>query len=171
MRQLYWREFSWHLTYHCPPLETEPLRPEFRAFPWEPDDGALRVLTFIVVPVMLVITHIFTQQARLAYRTTRSTVAAVVGDLARSIRFGWFDQPAVDNERRSVLAGVAGVMVFVALVSAALARMMSDYRPDSELKRLEGNTDWTPVSPDLLEVLTTAIHVARATDASTAAGG
>ena len=42
VRQLYWREFSWHLTYHCPPLETEPLRPEFRAFPWEPDDGALR---------------------------------------------------------------------------------------------------------------------------------
>ena len=46
---------------------------------------------------------------------------------------------------------------------AALDRMMSDYRPDSELKRLEGNTDWTPVSPDLLEVLTTLsqnVHVA-----------
>ncbi|MBB5748760.1 deoxyribodipyrimidine photo-lyase [Micrococcus sp. TA1] len=42
VRQLYWREFSWHLTYHCPPLESEPLRPEFRAFPWEPDDDALR---------------------------------------------------------------------------------------------------------------------------------
>jgi deoxyribodipyrimidine photo-lyase len=42
VRQLYWREFSWHLTYHCPPLERYPLRPEFRAFPWEPDDGALR---------------------------------------------------------------------------------------------------------------------------------
>ncbi|QCU78204.1 deoxyribodipyrimidine photo-lyase [Citricoccus sp. SGAir0253] len=42
VRQLYWREFSWHLTYHCPPLEREPLRPEFRSFPWEPDDGALR---------------------------------------------------------------------------------------------------------------------------------
>ncbi len=42
VRQLYWREFSWHLTYHCPPLETEPLRAEFRSFPWEPDAGALR---------------------------------------------------------------------------------------------------------------------------------
>ncbi|HWJ67032.1 MAG TPA: biotin carboxylase N-terminal domain-containing protein, partial [Nocardioides sp.] len=32
---------------------------------------------------------------------------AVVGDLARSIRFGWFDQPLVDDERRVVLEGVA----------------------------------------------------------------
>lgn len=48
---------------------------------------------------------------------------------------------------------------------AALDAMMSDYRPDSELRRLEsGSTGWTPVSPDLLEVLTTAVEVARATD-------
>ncbi|RNI23206.1 ATP-grasp domain-containing protein [Flexivirga caeni] len=32
---------------------------------------------------------------------------AVVGDLARSVRFGWFDQPIVDVERSSVLGGVA----------------------------------------------------------------
>ncbi|THV10146.1 ATP-grasp domain-containing protein [Nocardioides caeni] len=31
----------------------------------------------------------------------------VVGDLARSIRFRWFDQPEVDRERTAVLAGVA----------------------------------------------------------------
>ena len=30
----------------------------------------------------------------------------VVGDLARSTRFRWFDQPLVDEERSSVLAGV-----------------------------------------------------------------
>ncbi|TIC89373.1 ATP-grasp domain-containing protein [Nocardioides sp. GY 10113] len=30
----------------------------------------------------------------------------VVGDLARSIRFRWFDQPEVDRQRASVLAGV-----------------------------------------------------------------
>ncbi|MEP6814405.1 MAG: biotin/lipoyl-containing protein, partial [Marmoricola sp.] len=30
----------------------------------------------------------------------------VVGDLARSVRFRWFDQPLVDEERSSVLAGV-----------------------------------------------------------------
>jgi thiamine biosynthesis lipoprotein len=47
---------------------------------------------------------------------------------------------------------------------AALDQMMSDYRPDSELRRLEKGRDWTPVSPDLLEVLTTALSVARATD-------
>jgi len=48
---------------------------------------------------------------------------------------------------------------------AALDRMMSDYQPQSELRRLEtGGTAWTPVSPDLLEVLTTAVAIARATD-------
>ena len=31
----------------------------------------------------------------------------VVGDLARSVRFRWFDQPLVDAERAVVLAGVA----------------------------------------------------------------
>ena len=31
----------------------------------------------------------------------------VVGDLARSVRFRWFDQPLVDAERQSVLDGVA----------------------------------------------------------------
>ena len=30
----------------------------------------------------------------------------VIGDLARSVRFRWFDQPLVDQERESVLAGV-----------------------------------------------------------------
>ncbi|HSE69720.1 MAG TPA: carboxyl transferase domain-containing protein, partial [Nocardioidaceae bacterium] len=30
----------------------------------------------------------------------------VIGDLARSVRFRWFDQPMVDQERASVLAGV-----------------------------------------------------------------
>ncbi|WP_133754061.1 carboxyl transferase domain-containing protein [Naumannella halotolerans] len=32
---------------------------------------------------------------------------SVIGDLARSIRFQWFDQPAVDADRAAVLAGVA----------------------------------------------------------------
>jgi acetyl/propionyl-CoA carboxylase alpha subunit/acetyl-CoA carboxylase carboxyltransferase component len=35
----------------------------------------------------------------------------IVGDLARSLRFRWFDQPAVDEERSSVLAGVRGELV------------------------------------------------------------
>lgn len=39
VRQLYWREFAWHLTHHRPSLETRPLREEFAAFPWESDDA------------------------------------------------------------------------------------------------------------------------------------
>mgnify|MGYP003376217723 CR=1 FL=1 len=42
-------------------------------------------------------------------RLVRSTQRRfpVVGDLARSIRFRWFDQPQVDRERTAALAGVA----------------------------------------------------------------
>jgi deoxyribodipyrimidine photo-lyase len=41
IRQLYWREFSWHLTFHLPHIETEPMRPEFVRFPYEDDPAAL----------------------------------------------------------------------------------------------------------------------------------
>ncbi|MEO7751837.1 MAG: carboxyl transferase domain-containing protein [Terracoccus sp.] len=39
----------------------------------------------------------------------------VIGDLARSVRFRWFDQPLVDRQRRSVLAGVADRVAQLAL--------------------------------------------------------
>ncbi|WP_436326041.1 cryptochrome/photolyase family protein [Brevibacterium sp. FAM 27836] len=41
IRQLYWREFSWHLAYHLPRVETEPMRPGFAHFPYEDDPEAL----------------------------------------------------------------------------------------------------------------------------------
>lgn len=37
IRQLFWREFSWHLAAAHPSLEREPLRPEFQEFPFAPD--------------------------------------------------------------------------------------------------------------------------------------
>jgi len=45
LRQLGWREFSAHLLHHFPHTATEPLRPEFRAFPWRMDAAALRAWT------------------------------------------------------------------------------------------------------------------------------
>ena len=37
-----------------------------------------------------------------------------VGDLARSVRFRWFDQPVVDAERSAVLAGVGAELTYLA---------------------------------------------------------
>jgi acetyl/propionyl-CoA carboxylase alpha subunit/acetyl-CoA carboxylase carboxyltransferase component len=37
----------------------------------------------------------------------------MVGDLARSARFRWFDQPVVDADRRAVLAGVSAELVYL----------------------------------------------------------
>ena len=48
---------------------------------------------------------------------------------------------------------------------AELDRMMSDYRPDSELRRLGGaGKSWSIVSPELFAVLERAVAIASATD-------
>jgi thiamine biosynthesis lipoprotein len=48
---------------------------------------------------------------------------------------------------------------------AALDNMMSDYRPQSEVRRLESRPgEWQVVSPELFAVVARAIHVARVTD-------
>ena len=46
----------------------------------------------------------------------------VVGDLARSVRFRWFDQPLVDAERQSVLGGVRDELVTLAGMPAGPER-------------------------------------------------
>jgi len=45
----------------------------------------LALLTFVVLPLMAVATTLFSRRAKVAFRTTRRTVAAVVGDLAEGI--------------------------------------------------------------------------------------
>ncbi len=45
LRQIAWREFSHHLLFHFPHTEREPLRVEFRGFPWRMDANALKAWT------------------------------------------------------------------------------------------------------------------------------
>jgi len=42
LRELVWREFAYHLLHHFPHTATEPLRPEFKRFPWKRSAAALR---------------------------------------------------------------------------------------------------------------------------------
>ena len=42
LRQLYWRDFSAYLLYHFPRLPEEPLREEFKEFPWTDDAEGLQ---------------------------------------------------------------------------------------------------------------------------------
>lgn len=44
MKELAWREFSYHLLFHFEDLPTQPYRPEFQHFPWA-EDGAESVVT------------------------------------------------------------------------------------------------------------------------------
>ena len=41
LKEILWREFSYHLLHHWPTLPTEPFRQEFRAFPWAEDGEGL----------------------------------------------------------------------------------------------------------------------------------
>ncbi len=45
----------------------------------------LALLTFVVLPLMLLVTALFARRARVAFRQTRTRIAAVVGDLAENI--------------------------------------------------------------------------------------
>jgi deoxyribodipyrimidine photo-lyase len=42
LRQLYWREFAYHLLYHYPETVAEPLNPNFKKFPWRRSRPVLR---------------------------------------------------------------------------------------------------------------------------------
>jgi len=42
LRQLGWREFSYHLLFHFPEMPSKPLRSTFEHFPWERDSEALK---------------------------------------------------------------------------------------------------------------------------------
>ena len=63
----------------------------------------LALLTFLVIPLMLLATYIFSRQARVAFRETRTRVAAVVGDLAEGINgiraIQAFSQESTSQER------------------------------------------------------------------------
>ncbi len=64
-----------------------------------------------------------------------------------------------DDERKGVDAARAA---FARI--DALDRMMSDYRPESELRSLTAGETWTTVSPELFDVLRRALAVASDTD-------
>ncbi|PZW48766.1 deoxyribodipyrimidine photo-lyase [Humitalea rosea] len=42
LKEILWREFSYHLLFHRPEMPEHPLRPAFAAFPWAPDARLLR---------------------------------------------------------------------------------------------------------------------------------
>ena len=45
LRELVWREFAQHLLCHYPATTEEPMRPEFRTFPWRMDERLFRAWT------------------------------------------------------------------------------------------------------------------------------
>jgi len=45
LRQIIWREFAYHLLVTYPQTPSQPLRPEFRGFPWRVDEAGLRAWT------------------------------------------------------------------------------------------------------------------------------
>jgi deoxyribodipyrimidine photo-lyase len=42
IRQLYWRDFSYHLLYHFPQTDRKPLREEWELFPWSQDEEVIQ---------------------------------------------------------------------------------------------------------------------------------
>lgn len=42
LKELLWREFSYHIVHHWPDMLTKPFKPEYAEFPWQPNPSALR---------------------------------------------------------------------------------------------------------------------------------
>ena len=42
LKEIYWREFAYHVLYHFPETPAQPLRPEYADFPWRPDPAGLQ---------------------------------------------------------------------------------------------------------------------------------
>ncbi len=42
LKEIYWREFAYHVLYHFPDTADSPLRPEFKHFPWDQDEDAVK---------------------------------------------------------------------------------------------------------------------------------
>lgn len=42
LKEIYWREFAYNVLYHFPETPNEPLRSEYKDFPWEQDEATLR---------------------------------------------------------------------------------------------------------------------------------
>lgn len=42
LKELLWREFSYHILHHWPDLPENPFKPEYNAFPWQPDEQLIR---------------------------------------------------------------------------------------------------------------------------------
>ncbi len=41
LKELLWREFSYHIVHHWPGMLTQPFKPEYAEFPWQPNSEAL----------------------------------------------------------------------------------------------------------------------------------
>lgn len=83
----------------------------------------------------------------------------IVGDLARSVRFRWFDQPLVDAERAEVLAGVADEVDVLAAHPDApdyaerIARLAAIPEWTANFLASRLGRDGTPAVEPMLEVL------------------
>jgi ABC-type multidrug transport system fused ATPase/permease subunit len=99
----------------------------------------LALLTFVVLPLMLLVTRWFSDRAKQAFRQTRSTVAAVVGDLAEEI---------------------AGMRVIQAFAREALSRQrfekVNDANRNAHVRAMSLSFIFLP-SVEFLGVLATAI--------------
>jgi len=51
LRQLLWREFSYHLLMHWPDLPSQPIRREYVDFPWQPNQDWLTAWQVTCMPV------------------------------------------------------------------------------------------------------------------------
>ena len=129
----------------------------------------LALLTFSVLPVMLLITYLFTRRARVAFRKTRARIAAVVADLAEDLAgmrviqafahedesLESFDEVNRAN-RDAYIEAMSLSFVFLPSVEESLLMLWRDTY-DAMVRQAGGPTILDLVTPALLSDLSTLL--------------
>ncbi len=109
IRELGWREFGYHLLYHFPHTVDEPLRPEFKHFPWRRDAKALRAWQkgLTGYPIIDAGMRELWHTGWMHNRVRMIVASFLVKDLLISWREGerWFWDTLVDADRASNTLG------------------------------------------------------------------
>ena len=142
LRELVWREFSYHLLSHWPHLPERAFRPEFMAFPWDEDEAALKAWQQgrTGYPIVDAGMRELWQTGWMHNRVRMITASFLIKDLMIPWQVGenWFWDTLVDAD----LANNAASWQWVAGSGADAAPYFRVFNPTLQGKKFDPNGDY-----------------------------
>jgi deoxyribodipyrimidine photo-lyase len=159
LKELCWREFSYHLLVHFPKLPTEPLRPQFKNFPWAVDAAGLRAWQRgqTGYPIIDAGMRELWQTGWMHNRVRMITASFLIKDLLLPWQEGeaWFWDTLVDAD----CANNAASWQWVAGCGADAAPYFRIFNPVLQAEKFDPNGDYVRrYVPELARLPNTLLH-------------